>query len=876
METFALRHVSFSYPHETRRALDDVSLTVERGAFLVICGPSGCGKSTLLRHLKPTLSPYGTGEGEVLFEGQALETLSKRRQAQEIGFVLQSPEDQLVTDKVWHELAFGLESLGYDTPTIRRRVAEMAAYFGIQGWFHRDVSQLSGGQKQLLNLAAVMTMQPKVLILDEPTSQLDPIAASEFFGTLGRINRDLGTTVILTEHRLEEVFPLASQAVVMDAGRILYAGKPREVGQLLRRSEHSMFLAMPTAMRLWAAAPGVGEEECPITVREGREWLERFARRRPLGQLPPEEERRYPREPAIQAKELWFRYERDMPFVVKGMSLVVQRGEFMALLGGNAAGKTTALKLLSGLLRPERGEVRVWGTVGLLPQSPQVLFVKETLREELLEPGGEARLERMVELCGLEGLLERHPYDLSGGERQRAALAKLLLQEPDILLLDEPTKGLDAQYKRQLGELLSSLMERGITIVMVSHDIEFCAQYAHHCALFFDGGVVNAATPRTFFSGNSFYTTAANRIARDLLPQAVTAQELIAACGGTTPPQTKPPRLPHDVPPPPKPAPPAAAETPKGLPWWRRLLALGCALLALSVFLQLAGLIDLNALMAAAGITNGARRQLLLYGLFAGALVALGLSLWRGDAPGIPSQQTAGKRGGRSKRADLAILCCVALIPLTMFLGERYLGGRKYYFISLLVLLECMLPFFLSFEGRKPKARELVLVAALCAMGVAGRMVFAMLPEFKPVAALVIVAGASMGGETGFLVGAITMLVSNMLFQQGPWTPWQMFAMGLVGLGAGVLSRRGLLRRRVGLCVFGALATLLLYGGIMNLQSALTWSHDLNAGVFLSYSLTGLPMDCIHAAATWVFLWFGGEDMLKKLERIKTKYALVE
>lgn len=872
METFTLRHVSFSYPGQAHLALDDVSLTVERGAFLVICGPSGCGKSTLLRHLKPPLAPNGARKGEVLFEGQAVETLSKRRQAQEIGFVLQSPEDQLVTDKVWHELAFGLESLGYDTPTIRRRVAEMAAYFGIQSWFHRDVSQLSGGQKQLLNLAAVMTMQPKVLILDEPTSQLDPIAASEFFGTLGRINRDLGTTVILTEHRLEEVLPLASQAVVMEKGRILCAGTPSEVGQQLRRSRHGMFLAMPTAMRLWAAVPGAGEEECPITVREGRDWLEGFAKRTPLSQLPPEEEHRYPQEPAIRARELWFRYERDTPFVIRGMSLVVQRGEFMALLGGNAAGKTTALKLLSGLLRPERGEVKVAGTVGLLPQSPQVLFVKETLREELLEPGGAAQLERMVELCGLEGLLDRHPYDLSGGELQRAALAKLLLQEPDILLLDEPTKGLDAQYKRQLGELLGSLLEQGVTIVMVSHDIEFCAQYAHHCALFFDGGVVNAATPRAFFSGNSFYTTAANRIARDLLPQAVTAEELIVACGGKLPPQPKPPSPPRDRPRLTRQAP---KRTRKALSWWRRLLALGCALLALTVFLQLAGLIDLSNILAAMGVTNTARRQLLWYGLLAGALVALGLCLWRGDAPGI-SPKTAERKGGRSKRANFAILLCVALIPLTMFLGERYLGGRRYYFISLFVLLECMLPFFLSFEGRKPKARELVLVAALCAMGVAGRMVFAMLPEFKPVAALVIVAGASMGGETGFLVGAITMLVSNMLFQQGPWTPWQMFAMGLVGLVAGLLSRWGLLSRRVGLCAFGALATLVIYGGVMNLQSALTWSHELNGGILLSYYLTGLPMDCIHAAATWVFLWFGGEAMLQKLERIKTKYALAQ
>jgi energy-coupling factor transporter ATP-binding protein EcfA2 len=222
--------------------------------------------------------------GEILFEGRPLDGIGQREQSERIGFVQQSPENQIVTDKVWHELAFGLESLGYDTATIRGRVAEMASFFGIQTWFYKNVTELSGGQKQLLNLASVMAMQPSVLILDEPTSQLDPIAASDFLATVGKINRELGTTVLMTEHRLEEVFPMSDRVLVMDGGRILADGTPREVGARLRSAGHAMFLAMPTAMRVWAAVPNGAP--CPVTVREGRDWLAEFSASRELKKLP--------------------------------------------------------------------------------------------------------------------------------------------------------------------------------------------------------------------------------------------------------------------------------------------------------------------------------------------------------------------------------------------------------------------------------------------------------------------------------------------------------------------------------------------------------------------------------------------------------------
>lgn len=871
METFAVRGLSFTYPGQAAPALDAVSLTVERGEFLVLCGPSGGGKSTLLRQLKPAMAPNGERVGEVLFEGEALEGLSPRDQAARIGFVQQSPEEQPVTDKVWHELAFGLESLGCDTPTIRRRVAEMAAFFGIQGWFHREVRQLSGGQKQLLNLASVLVMGPEVLILDEPTSQLDPIAAADFLAALGKINRELGVTVILSEHRLEEALSLCDRVAVLDGGRLLTVGPPQAVVRTLGEGGHPMFSAMPTAARVWAACGGGGTP--PLNVREGRAWLAGYRAEHPLKPLDPEPERDGSGGVVLRAEELWFRYDRQGEDVVKDLSLEVSRGELLALLGGNGTGKTTGLNLLAGLLKPYRGQVEVGGRVALLPQDPQTLFVKSTVREELLEvlPEGEERARggRVAGLCGLNGLLDRHPYDLSGGERQRLALAKVLLTDPEVLLLDEPTKGLDGAFKATLADILDALARQGVAIVMVSHDVEFCARYAHRCALFFDGGIVAQGSPRAFFSGNSFYTTAANRMARTWLPQAVTAEELIAACGGEPPRREEPDWEAADLS---RPRPAPEVRTPKPLPRWRRWLAAACGCVAALALAHFMGLLDLGGVLARMGLSNGAGRQVALYGLLAGGLAGMGFALSRPSA--VPVRRRSPK-GGRPSRGSILAALALLLVPLTLFLGERYPGERRYYLVCLLIVLECLAAFFLRFEGRRPKARELVLVGCLCAIGVAGRAALVFLPQFKPVIALTVIAGVVFGGETGFLVGSVTMLVSNMMLSQGPWTPWQMFALGTVGLLAGVLYRWGLLSRgRWGLCLFGAAASVAVYGGIMNFQSALTWSHELTGGILLSYYLAGLPMDCIQAAATWVFLWFGAEPMLEKLDRVKAKYGL--
>ncbi len=552
MASLIFEALSFAYPQAQRRALNEVSLTIGNGEFAVLCGRSGCGKSTLLRHCKTVLTPHGRRKGRVLFGGVPLDKVSFRDQSEKIGFVLQNPDNQIVTDKVWHELAFGLESLGMDQKTIRLRVAEMASFFGIQKWFMKNVSELSGGQKQLLNLASIMAMQPELLILDEPTSQLDPIAASEFLETVKKINRELGTTVLLTEHRLEEAFPMADRVIVMEEGAVIADGEPSTVGDMLKEASHDLFCAMPAAMQIYAQVDGPAP--CPLTVRDGRRFLSSLWPENPPAFrriAVPEAEGNG--SAAVEIKEAWFRYEKDGADVVKGLNLAIPEGCFYAIVGGNGTGKTTTIHLMSGILRPYRGKIRLFGKeiqkyrdnelftnlLGVLPQNPQALFVKKTVRLDLLEMlsrekgSKEEKEKRILEAArqvDMEGLLERHPYDLSGGEQQRAALAKVLLLKPRILLMDEPTKGLDNAFKDKLAGILNRLKAGGTTIVMVSHDIEFCARYAGRCAMFFDGSVVTEDTPNRFFSGNSFYTTSANRMSRHLFENAVTVEDVITLC----------------------------------------------------------------------------------------------------------------------------------------------------------------------------------------------------------------------------------------------------------------------------------------------------------------------------------------------------------
>ena len=578
MVQFEIKDLSFYYPTEKEKpALSEICLSIGQGEYVTVCGRSGSGKTTLLKHLKSVLTPHGKQKGEILFEGKPLSEVGLREQSSRIGYVMQNPDNQIVTDKVWHELAFGLESLGTDQKTIRLRVAEMASYFGIQGWFHKNVNELSGGQKQLLNLASIMAMQPGVLILDEPTSQLDPIAASDFLNTVKKINRELRTTIIITEHRLEDIYYCSDKVVVMENGKVIAQDEPRRVGDYLQREKNEMFAAMPAPVQIYYGVrqavaaderketeksresgartePAFGMQRCPLTVREGAEWLDGVFEGKTPGRISVEKEEKPDPDhivnPAIIVKEAWFRYEKDSPDVLKGVTLQVPRNVLYAIVGGNGTGKSTLLKTICNICRPYRGKILIdgkkaekyrsselfRGVLAMLPQDPQSLFVKKTVREELeemLSGKGEqqkSEIERIAKLCDITRLLDSHPYDLSGGEQQRAALAKVLLTYPKVLLLDEPTKGIDSFFKQEFARIMEQLKQQGVTILMVSHDVEFCARYADLVSMFFDGGIVTTNTPNRFFSRNSFYTTAANRMSRHVFSNAITNEDVIELC----------------------------------------------------------------------------------------------------------------------------------------------------------------------------------------------------------------------------------------------------------------------------------------------------------------------------------------------------------
>ncbi|MBQ6250800.1 ATP-binding cassette domain-containing protein [Ruminococcus sp.] len=535
MEILAVRDMTFTYPTCREPAIRDISLTLGRGEMAVLCGATGSGKSTLLRLLKRELAPMGDMSGSVAFCGKALGELSDRESASDIGFVMQNPEQQIVTDKVWHELAFGLENLGTPPAQISRRIAEMASYFGIGDWINRDTAVLSGGQKQLLNLASVLVMQPKLLILDEPTAQLDPIAASDFIATLRRISNDLSITILMAEHRLEDVVPLCDRLLVMDGGTLIADGSPSQVIAALGKRGDIM-CGMPAASRLYAKLSGSGP--CPLTVREGRNFIESSYGNttRGLPQASPAAES----ETALEYSEVCFRYDRNGQDVLDGLSLKVSRGEIYCILGGNGSGKTTSLSAAAGLIKPYSGKIKVFGKklrdyknrslyrdcLAMLPQDVQTVFLRSTVREELAECNAELK-----ELpYDLSPLLDKHPYDLSGGQQQLVALAKVLAAHPRLLLLDEPTKGLDGAAKESFTELLKRLKADGLTVVIVTHDVEFAALCADRCAMFFGGRIVSEGAPREFFSENSFYTTAVSRMTRGYYEGAVTVEDAAALC----------------------------------------------------------------------------------------------------------------------------------------------------------------------------------------------------------------------------------------------------------------------------------------------------------------------------------------------------------
>lgn len=533
MELLAIKDLSFRYAGSDSAAISGVSFSVERGDFLAVCGATGSGKSTLLRLIKRELAPRGKAEGEILFCGKPLCELDDRKAAQKIGYVAQRPEEQIVTDRVWHELAFGLENLGLPTGVIRRRVAETACFFGIEEWFDKSTDELSGGQKQLLSLASVMVMQPELLLLDEPTARLDPIAAGDFINAVARLNRELSLTVIMISHCLEDVLPVANRVLALEDGRVAEYGETRKaVGKI--KNIPSLAGALPAAARLYSR---LGADcECPLTVREGRDLIEHnFGSS--VRALPPEEYL-HSKNVALEFSGVYFRYSREQEDVLRGLELKVYENEIFCLLGGNGSGKSTALAAAAGLIKPYAGNIRVFGKkvtdrefaraglLTLLPQDVQTVFLKSTVRAELAD----ANVTEGALTQELDRLMDRHPYDLSGGQQQLLALAKALAARPRLLLLDEPTRGLDAGAKAEFVSVLRKLRDGGMTVVLVTHDAELAAEISDRCALFFRGEIVADDVPRRFFSGNSFYTTAANRICRGYYDLVATVDDAARIC----------------------------------------------------------------------------------------------------------------------------------------------------------------------------------------------------------------------------------------------------------------------------------------------------------------------------------------------------------
>ena len=560
MEILRVDGLKFSYPNQLKKALNNINFSIDEGDFVLICGESGCGKSTLLRHLKPELSPHGQVSGDIYYYSQKINDYSSKQLASEIGYVLQNPDSQIVTDKVWHELAFGLENMGLDTQSIRLRVAEMASFFGIQGWFRKNVNDLSGGQKQLLNLASIMAMQPKILILDEPTSQLDPIAAKDFIDTLVRINKELSTTIIMTEHNLEDIYSVCDKVIVMEDGKVICNDTNYKVADILSGDKnHKMFKSLPTPSKIYNQLNGYLEcaSKSPLTVKDCRQWLNDSMDEVTITKLDDTETEinidEKDREIAIELKDVYFQYNKISEPTIRDLSFKVYKGEIYSILGGNGTGKSTTLSLVARQRKPQRGKIFInniemkkynnkslyENNLALLPQNPQSLFVFETVREDLEEvlilknkdrEYIDKEVKRVSKLLDIEHLLEHHPYDLSGGELQRAGMAKVMLLNPKIILLDEPTKGLDAYCKEEIGKMLMKLRDMGVTIVVVSHDIEFSARYSDRCAMFFDGSIVSEGTPKEFFIGNNFYTTVSNRIARNIFEDTLIYEDVVSLC----------------------------------------------------------------------------------------------------------------------------------------------------------------------------------------------------------------------------------------------------------------------------------------------------------------------------------------------------------
>ena len=461
MEACQFKNVSFTYPEREQKALDNVTFSLEKGEFCVLLGKSASGKSTLLKLLKKELAPHGTLDGEIRADGT-------------VGYVSQRAEESFVSNRVRGELAFSPTNAGLDGEAVELLVAETAAYFNLESKLDSEISTLSGGEKQILSLAAVMIMQPDILVLDEPVSQLDPVSAATFTDVIRTMHRDFHTTILMAEHTLENVFDIADSVMLLDGGKCCFKEPKTAAAERLLKENNEMEYAL--AAKLLDTVFSVN----------GRE--------------------RMPAETALVAKNLYFAYDKGSD-ILSGLNLKIYQNKINAVIGPNACGKSTLLKVLCGVKKPYRGKVKTDAKTAMLPQNVYDLFTRDTCGEEAAFGDLTARL-------GIDEIKDCHPYDISGGQAQRLALAKVLQTGADILLLDEPTQGFDCVLKREFGALLQELCAEGKTVVIVTHDLQFAGDYAEVCAFMSRGRIIAQKPAAPFFESLHFYTAPLVRLGR--------------------------------------------------------------------------------------------------------------------------------------------------------------------------------------------------------------------------------------------------------------------------------------------------------------------------------------------------------------------------
>lgn len=540
MAIYTVEQLSFTYPSATRSALKEVDVTIEPGSFVVLCGPSGSGKTTLLKHLKKNLVPAGKKSGSVRYKDTEIENLDDHLAVTEVGMVFQNPDDQLVMDTVLNELTFSMENVGIDPETMRIRLAEVVHYFGIESLLSKQTHQLSGGEKQLVNLCAVLVLQPEVLIFDEPTAQLDPIARKAFINLVYQLNFELGITVIMSEHALDDVLYYGSKVIYMDQGLVKYQGDSRSFCQYLLdlKSEQGLFLPeIPNLVRL---IKRIKPEKIPMTYSEGRHFLEDcYTDCEPIAFN--STVKQVSKEVICELKNMYYAYDVKEAFVLESINLKVYTHDFISIVGANGSGKSTLLKCLTGLLKPISGKYYYQGeklkkkkdnpsSIGYVSQNTAVHFVHQTVVEEVDKAfvnTDEMWKQTLLELFNVDNLMNQHPYDLSGGEQEKLAILLALAKKPNLLLLDEPTKGLDPVSKNHLEEALRQIHQMGTTIVCITHDITFAAKNSDRVLLMFNKQLVYDGSPRQIFTENHYFTTSTNQIMKKIHHKCMMDQDIL-------------------------------------------------------------------------------------------------------------------------------------------------------------------------------------------------------------------------------------------------------------------------------------------------------------------------------------------------------------